>query len=136
MMKKLTAILMALILLLTAASAALAEGDTIYRKGDHGEEVKKIRAKLVELGYLEGEVTEDFDDDMEQAVLWFQRDHWLLVTGMVDPVTREALENETGRGVLRRLCPVRRPRGRGGKEHDGADALCRRTVGNGGVQYG
>ena len=95
MMKKLTAILMALILLLTAASAALAEGDTIYRKGDHGEEVKKIRAKLVELGYLEGEVTEDFDDDMEEAVLWFQRDHWLLVTGMVDPVTREVLENET-----------------------------------------
>ena len=56
MMKKWIAILMTVMMLLTAAAAALAD-DGILRPGDRGEEVKKLQEKLIELEYLEGEAT-------------------------------------------------------------------------------
>ena len=93
-MKKMIAILMALMMVLTAASTALAD-DGILRSGDRGEEVTKMQQKLIELGYLEGEATGTFDEATEEAVRWFQRDHYLLVTGMADNVTRRLIETET-----------------------------------------
>ena len=94
MMKKWMAILTALILLLTAASAALAD-DGILRPGDQGEEVTKLQQKLIELEYLEGEATGIYDEETEEAVRWFQRDHSLLESGLADNVTRRLLEAET-----------------------------------------
>ena len=93
-MKKWTAILTALILLLTAVSAALAD-DGILRPGDRGEEVTKVQQKLIELEYLKGEATGVYDEATEEAVRWFQRDHSLLESGMADSVTRSLLEAET-----------------------------------------
>ncbi len=93
-MKKMTAILTAAILLLTIASAALAD-DGILRPGDQGEEVTKIQQKLIELEYLKGEPTGTYDEKTEEAVRWFQRDHNLLETGMTDTVTRRLIEFET-----------------------------------------
>ena len=94
MMKKWIAILMTVMMVLTAASAALAD-DGILRPGDQGEEVTKIQQKLIELEYLEGEATGIFDEATEAAVRRFQQDHWLLVTGMADNVTRRLIETET-----------------------------------------
>ena len=94
MMKKWIAILMTVMMVLTAASAALAD-DGILRPDDQGEEVTKIQQKLIELEYLEGEATGTFDEATEAAVRWFQQDHWLLVTGMADNVTRRLIETET-----------------------------------------
>ena len=94
MIRKLTAILVTAVILLTTACAALAD-DGILRPGDQGEEVMKIQQKLIELEYLKGEATGIYDEATEAAVLWFQQDHFLLETGMADSVTRRELEAET-----------------------------------------
>ncbi len=94
MMKKIIATLLSVILLLSAASAALAD-DGILRPGDTGEEVTHIQQKLIELEYLEGEPTGIYDEETEDAVRRFQQDNFLLVTGMADEVTREVLETCT-----------------------------------------
>ena len=93
-MKKITAILLTVIMLLTAASAAFAD-DGILRPGDRGEEVKKLQEKLIELEYLEGEATGIYDEATETAVRWFQQEHYLLVTGLADNVTRGMIGSET-----------------------------------------
>jgi len=94
-MKKLTAILMAVMMLLVlAATAALAE-DGILRPGDQGEEVTRIQQKLIELEYLEGNATGIYDEATEEAVRKFQRLNGLLVTGEADSVTRRVLETAT-----------------------------------------
>ena len=93
-MKKWIAILMTVMMVLTAAAGALAD-DGILRPGDRGEEVTKIQQKLIELEYLEGEATGIYDEATEAAVRRFQQDHWLLVTGMADNTTRRLLETET-----------------------------------------
>ena len=83
MIKKLTAILVTAVILLTTACAALAD-DGILRPGDQGEEVIRIQRKLIELEYLKGEATGIYDEATEEAVRWFQREHGLLETGMAD----------------------------------------------------
>ena len=95
MMKKWMAILTAVTMLLTMLSGAAAEADGILRQGDRGEEVIRLQQKLIELEYLEGEATGLYDEATADAVLWFQREHDLLETGMADPVTRRLLETET-----------------------------------------
>ncbi len=94
MLKKITAMLTAVLMILTALSAALAD-DGILRPGDTGDEVKHIQEKLIELEYLEGEATGVYDEATEEAVRRFQREHSLLLTGMADEVTRRILETET-----------------------------------------
>ena len=94
-MKKILAVILTAVLLLTAASGVLAEENRIWKTGDTGETVTRIQQKLIELNYLEGEAGGTFDEATEKAVMLFQQDHWLLVTGMVDRLTLEALENET-----------------------------------------
>ena len=93
-MKKWIAMLTAVLMVLTAVSAALAD-DGILRPGDQGEAVKQIQLKLIELEYMEGEATGIYDERTEEAVRWFQQDHSLLETGMADNITRRLLEAET-----------------------------------------
>ena len=95
-MKKLIAMLMAVLFCLTAAAGALAEENRIWQLGDRGEDVAQIQTRLRELGYLTTEPTGVFDDDTEAALRRFQRDQGLLVTGMADRVTVELL-NTTDR---------------------------------------
>ena len=100
MMKKTTAIVLTVIMLLTAVSAAFAD-DGILRPGDRGEEVRQLQEKLIELEYLEGEATGVYDEATEAAVVWFQRDHYLLVTGMADNTTRRLIGEETDHAQIR-----------------------------------
>ena len=67
-MKKTTAIVLTVIMLLTAVSAAFAD-DGILRPGDRGEEVRQLQEKLIELEYLEGEATGVYDEATEAAVV-------------------------------------------------------------------
>ena len=99
-MKKTTAIVLTVIMLLTAVSAAFAD-DGILRPGDRGEEVRQLQEKLIELEYLEGEATGVYDEATEAAVVWFQRDHYLLVTGMADNTTRRLIGEETDHAQIR-----------------------------------
>ena len=86
-MKRITAMLLAVLLTITAASAALGEAHEILRRGDSGERVAALQKKLIELEYLSGECTGVFDEATEEAVRLFQRQHRLLETGMADRVT-------------------------------------------------
>ena len=95
MKRKITAIILAAVMLISLAAGAMAEGHVIWEKGNTGDSVKWIQTRLIELEYMTGEATGVFDDETEDAVKWFQSDHWLLVTGMVDSVTWELLESAT-----------------------------------------
>ena len=95
LIRRISTVVMALCLLLNVASAVLAEDGHIWQKGDKGDEVLWIETRLYELGYLEREPGEVFDEETEKALLWFQRDNWLLETGMADGITMELLENTT-----------------------------------------
>ena len=90
-MKKIIAALMAAVLVLTGMAAAFGEGVEIWRKGDSGEKVTWIQTRLIELEYLEGDPSGVFDDATEEALQRFQRENSLLVTGMGDETTLNAL---------------------------------------------
>ncbi len=94
--KKLLTALLALALLLTAALPAMAAERTL-QKGDTGEKVAAMQARLIELGYLAGEADGVFDEDTETALMAFQRYNGLLATGMADRITLEALFSENAK---------------------------------------
>ena len=94
--KKLLAALLTIVLLLTAALPVLAEGKTL-QKGDTGEEVAALQARLIELAYLTGDAHGVFDEATENALMAFQRNNGLLVTGMGDRLTLEALFSENAK---------------------------------------
>ncbi|MBQ6961109.1 MAG: von Willebrand factor type A domain-containing protein [Clostridia bacterium] len=93
--KKLLAALLTMALLLTAALPAMA--DHTLQKGDTGEKVAALQARLIELGYLAGEADGVFDEDTENALTAFQRRNGLLVTGMADRITLEAVFSENAK---------------------------------------
>ena len=93
-MKRMMALILAALLMMTAVSA-FGEGHEILRQGDTGDGVKVLQEKLIELKYLEGEATGIFDEKTEEALRWFQREHGLLETGMADAVTLQVLQEET-----------------------------------------
>ena len=94
-MKRLTAMILALLMVMTIAAAAMGEENRIWQKGDTGEKVTWIQTRLKELEYLNRDPNGVFDDETEQALREFQADHNLLVTGMADAVTLKILETTT-----------------------------------------
>ena len=94
-MKRLTALILAVLMVLTAAAATMGEGNRIWQKGDSGEKVSWIQQRLKELEYLSREPDGVFDEETEEALRDFQRDNGLLATGMADEVTMRVLESAT-----------------------------------------
>ena len=94
--KKLLAALLALALMLTAALPAMAENQTL-QKGDTGETVAALQARLIELEYLTGDADGVFDEATETALMAFQRYNGLLATGMADRITLETLFSENAK---------------------------------------
>ncbi len=94
-MKKMIALMLGLCMLIGMMSGVFAEENRIWQKGDSGEKVTWIQTRLQELKYLDREPTGTYDEETEQAVLRFQRQHGLLATGMADAVTLALLETET-----------------------------------------
>lgn len=67
----------------------------MLKRGDHGERVKELRARLLATGDLP-EPTEKhesrlFDEELENGVMQFQSRHGLKVDGVVGPATLEAM---------------------------------------------
>ena len=91
-MKRITAIILALLMVMTVAAGAMGEENKIWKTGDTGEKVTWIQTRLKELEYLEEEPTGAFDEETEKALKEFQQDYNLLQTGMADSVTMEVLE--------------------------------------------
>ena len=94
-MKRLGAIILAVLMVLTIAAGAMGEENKIWFKGDTGEKVTWIQTRLKELEYLDKEPSGIFDEDTEQALQEFQRRQGLLVTGMADSITMQALATVT-----------------------------------------
>ncbi len=94
-MKRITAIILAVLMVLTIAAGAMGEENKIWKLGDTGETVTWIQTRLKELEYLEKDPDGIFDEDTEEALEQFQRDYGLLKTGMADSVTMKALETAT-----------------------------------------
>ena len=94
-MKRFTAMILAVLIILTVAASAMGEENKIWQKGDTGEKVTWIQQRLKDLEYLNREPTGVFDEETEEALRDFQRDNGLLRTGMADEVTMRALETAT-----------------------------------------
>ena len=94
-MKRFTAVILALLMVLSAAMCAMGEEKRIWSLGDTGETVTWIQTRLKELEYLEKEPDGVFDEATETALKTFQMYNGLLQTGMADSVTMKLLETTT-----------------------------------------
>ena len=70
------------------------KGDMALRKGDKGNDVKKLQEDLIKLGYNLDPYGADgsFGAKTETTVMKFQRDHGLEVDGKAGPKTQAKLE--------------------------------------------
>ncbi len=64
------------------------------RRGSTGEEVKRLQARLKELGYYPGEIDGLFYNETVEAVTAFQQANQLTPDGIVGERTREILYSE------------------------------------------
>lgn len=94
-MKKVMAIILAVLMMLNIAAGAMGEENKIWQVGDTGEKVMWIQQRLKDLEYLDRAPTGTFDEETAEALEAFQRDHGLLKTGMADAVTLKMLETVT-----------------------------------------
>ena len=94
-MKKVTAIILAVLMVLSIAAGAMGEENKIWQAGDTGEKVTWIQQRLKDLEYLDRTPTGIFDEETAKALMGFQQDHGLLKTGMADSVTMKMLETVT-----------------------------------------
>ena len=112
-MKRITAIVLAVLMALTIAAGAMGEENRIWQLGDTGEKVTWIQTRLKELEYLEKEPDGIFDEETEAALMSFQRDNGLLRTGMADSSTMKLLETSDRReaeALAAELCSQNRQR--------------------------
>lgn len=85
----------AAIALVKAPEAVRIDPDAPLKEGDEGERVVKLQQDLLFLGYdMVGDADGDFGRKTLRAVLAFQHDAGVPVTGVVDAVTFEALREE------------------------------------------
>ena len=64
---------------------------SLLEKGDKGDRVKKLQARLIELGYLSGNADGDYGNMTESAVMAFQQAIGLSKTGKADSNTQKEL---------------------------------------------
>lgn len=78
------------------------------RRGDSGPMIRSLTEDLREAGYWRGNLTSQFTEEVEQAIMRFQRDYetipesdWdtpLSIDGIVGPATQVRLCQAVGRG--------------------------------------
>lgn len=77
-------------------SPRFATFDRTLGSGDYGPDVESLKARLQTLGYFHGEVDDEFGPMTARAVLEFQRDQGLSMTGTVDVQTLGRILHLTG----------------------------------------
>jgi peptidoglycan hydrolase-like protein with peptidoglycan-binding domain len=70
-------------------------GPAILARGDSGEDVRDLQARLVSIAWLFGDVTGSYDAATVEAVRGFQRKREIPVTGEVDQRTLDRLHGMT-----------------------------------------
>ena len=73
----------------------LKPGPTLYGPGDSGPEVREIQARLRQIAWYYGDVTDDYGDQTRAAVAGFQSKRGFPVTGEVDRRTLDRLHEMT-----------------------------------------
>jgi len=68
------------------------EYDLSFGYLDPSDTISGAQARLENLGFYEGGITGELDDDTREAILMFQTAHGLLATGELDNLTRTELE--------------------------------------------
>lgn len=63
----------------------------VLKKGDQGDDVRKLQAALTDAGYELGKIDGDFGIKTQRAVVCFQFEHSLDVDGIAGPQTQAAL---------------------------------------------
>ena len=81
---RLTALILALVLLPATALAVLEVGSS-------GEDVRKVQRKLIQWGYLSGAADGKYGEKTRAAVVSFQRKNGLTADGRVGPATAKAM---------------------------------------------
>lgn len=69
----------------------LTPGKPIYLEGSVGPEVRELQARLKQIGWMSGDVTDHFGPTTAKAVAGFQAKRGLPVTGAVDRATLDRL---------------------------------------------
>ena len=91
MIKRLTAILLVLVLVLSCAGIGEASSVKRLKKGSRGTAVKTLQTALKEQGYYSGKIDGIFGKGTLNAVKSFQRKNGLKVDGIAGPLTQEKL---------------------------------------------
>jgi hypothetical protein len=76
---------------------ALQPGDRLLGPGDHGPQVRALQARLRQIFWFDGDVTDDYGPKTTAAVKGFQGKRGIPVTGYVDARTQRRLEAMTHR---------------------------------------
>lgn len=71
----------------------------LLKKGDRGEDVRRMQEALKALGYYNGAIDGDFGGGTEEAVRLFQRQNGLDVDGIAAKMTFSALYSENARQI-------------------------------------
>jgi peptidoglycan hydrolase-like protein with peptidoglycan-binding domain len=78
-------------------------GPALLEAGDSGAEVRELQARLRQIGWFFGDVTDHYGDDTAEAVRGFQAKRMIPVTGAVDQRTLDLLHGMTREPTAREL---------------------------------
>lgn len=72
---------------------------TLLRKGDNNSKVRQMQDRLIDLGYLAGKSTAEFDEATEAAVIAFQKRNCSYYDGLAGQETLKALYSSSARST-------------------------------------
>ena len=96
MLKRLTAVLLVLILVLSCAGIGEAASYKRMKKGSRGAAVKTLQTELKNQGYYSGKIDGIYGNGTVKAVKAFQRKNGLKADGIAGPRTQEKLYAKAG----------------------------------------
>ena len=86
----------------TQSPKPVANGGSLQR-GSRGEAVAALQRRLKQLGYYNGEITNEFNAETQEAVLQFQQERNLTADGVAGATTLSALANAVNRDGVQAL---------------------------------
>ncbi|MGN0996977.1 MAG: peptidoglycan-binding protein, partial [Candidatus Ventricola sp.] len=95
-LRRVTALLAVLLVLLAPAALAQEAYRTTLRQGSRGDDVTRLQNDLKALGFYHGSITGHFGGLTRDAVRRFQRKHKLTADGVAGPLTLSCLTAELG----------------------------------------
>ncbi len=97
MLKRMTAILLSIILLVSFAGIGEAASAKSLKKGSRGTAVKTLQTELKELGYYTGKIDGIYGNATVKAVKAFQKKNSLKADGIAGPLTQSKIREIKGK---------------------------------------